>query len=166
MAGGWDEVQPFSRGAEICSSSRLLSSKRYTIAFFLSKQISPNGVGEIWKGQQGVDIAGNIAEDYIFSASPAPFFLTVLAELWLFFFLSNPLLCYSGGELEPVISGLNSPCEWRDFGQTGWEEDSQLWVPTETHLSFYRALCCWRERSRGVTGLDKRLAFHCWFPGR
>lgn len=67
--------------------------------------------GGRWKGQQGGDIAGNIAEDYIFSASPAHFFLTVLAELWLFFFLSNPLLCYSGGELEPVISGLNSPCE-------------------------------------------------------
>lgn len=82
------------------------------ISLFISnKKIPPNvTVGEIWKGQQGGDIARNIAEDYIFSASPAPHFLTVLAELWMFFFLSNPLLCYSGGELELVISGLNSPC--------------------------------------------------------
>lgn len=44
-----------------------------------------------------------------------------------------------------MISSLNSYCEWRDFGQTEWEEDSQLWVPMETHLSFYHALSCWRE---------------------
>lgn len=153
--GGGMSLQSLSKAAAICSCPRLLSSSKcQMISFFISdKKMPPNVmVGEIWKGQQGGDVAGNIAEDYLFCASPTPLFLTVLAELWLFFFLSNPLLCYSGGELELVISGLNSPCEWRDFGQTGWEEDSQLWVPTETRLSFYCALCCWREGkgSRGV----------------
>ena len=151
--GGGMSLQPLSKAAEIYSCPRLLSSSKWqtTSSFISDKKIPPNVmVGEIWKSQQGGGIAGNIAEDYIFCVCPPPLFLIVLAELWLFFFLSNPLLCYSGGELELVISGLNSPWEWRDFGQTGWEEDSQLWVPTETHLSFYRALCCWEGKQGGL----------------
>lgn len=148
-------LQPLSKAAEIYSYPRFLSSSKcQTISLYISDNKIPlNVMGEkIWKGQEGGDIAGNIAEDCVFCASPTPLFLTVLAELWLFSFLSNPLLFYSGGELELVISGLNSPCKWRDFGQTDWEEDSQLWVPTETRLSFYCALCCCSREGKGSRG--------------
>lgn len=43
IAGGQDEVQPLSKGAERYSSSRLLSSTWYTIDFFISnKKIPPD----------------------------------------------------------------------------------------------------------------------------
>lgn len=92
MKWGVEWVWNHPKAAKIYSCPRLLlSSKWQIISLFISNNVM---VGEIWKGQQGGIRAGNTAEDYIFSASPAPLFSTVLADLWLVFFLSNPLLCY------------------------------------------------------------------------
>lgn len=147
-------LQPLSKPAEIYSCPSLLfSSKRQTISLFIGgkKIYHPLSWWGKLESQQSEDAAGNVAEDNILWIT-----YSSLSELRLFFFHSNPLLCYFGGEQELAISSLNSYCKWRDFGQTEWEEDSQPWVPTETHLSFYHAFSCWRKRGRGGPGVGCR----------
>lgn len=171
MIGEWNEFATlFQSSRNLSCPCLLFSSKRQTVSLFIGgkKKYRPLSWWGKLDSQQGEDAAGNIAEENILGITYSS--LTVLSELRLFFFHSNPLLCYFGGEQELVISSLNSYCEWRDFGQTEWEEDSQLWVPTETHLSFYHGLSWWRKGKRGrwgvlVAGLDKLLVFHCCLPG-